>query len=228
MSYTLSADINLGAANTGLTLTAALFDSGGSAAAGLATSYLAEVAAGSGSYLWTGTLPEGHRGYIAFSSGATFKTKVVINPQETEAIVSGSIAAVDPPPLLNGSRVTAIRGDTMVLAFTGLGDITGWSKLWFTVKAAPGDTDAEAILQVEEGSGLLVLNGAATTSSYGSTTVVDASSGAVTFTVDEAAMAELELKSGHIYDVQVLIAGRVTTLTQGIFSVRGDATRAIL
>lgn len=84
MAYTLSVDINLGAGNTGLTLTPALFDSANSAAAGLTTSTMVEVAAGSGSYLWTGTIPDAHRGYISFSSGATFKTKVGINAQEVE------------------------------------------------------------------------------------------------------------------------------------------------
>jgi hypothetical protein len=84
MAYTLSVDINLGAGNSGLTLTPALFDSANVAAAGLTTSTMVEVSAGAGSYLWTGTIPDGHRGYISFSSGATFKSKVVLNAQEVE------------------------------------------------------------------------------------------------------------------------------------------------
>src|SRR5215213_6839133 len=84
MAYSLSATLLLGAGNTGLTLTAALFDSANVAAAGLTTTTLVETDAGTGIYLWTGTVPDGHRGLIKFSSAGVVKTAVSINAAEVE------------------------------------------------------------------------------------------------------------------------------------------------
>jgi hypothetical protein len=86
VAFTMTAAVVLGAANTGLTLTAELRNADGTAAAGLTTTNLAEVAAGSGSYTWTGTLPDNHRGYIRFLDGATFKAQVPVDPAEVERV----------------------------------------------------------------------------------------------------------------------------------------------
>jgi hypothetical protein len=138
-----------------------------------------------------------------------------------------AIAAVTPPPVITGATVTITRGDTMVLPFTGLGDISGRSKLWLTVKASTEDADSAAIIQIEEGAGLIRLNGAAGTATDGTTTIINQVTGAVTFTLKPASTALLALSAGLIYDVQVLKSGVVTTLTQGNFVVIRDATRAV-
>jgi len=419
VAYPLSIDINLGAGNAGLTLTPALFDSANSAAAGLTTSTMVEVAASSGSYLWTGTIPDGHRGYISFSSGATFKTKVVLNGQEVENpniktsnvweelrsvhltpgtygrslqiirngtaqgggastitldagassidnfynntilfIVSGtgagqsrfitgyvgatqvatvapwavvpdntanwgiypfdsipgavaptasanaaavwasasrtltafaftvdilqsaadkvwasaartltsfgtlttdtaaavwaagtrtltsagltaadvwnyvtrtltqSIAAVTPPPVISGSVITVLRGETILLSFTGLGSLTGRTKLWFTYKSDTAQADTQAIIQVEETAGLIYLNGNVASAGQGSLVVTDATSGSVTVTLTPAASLALLPGPGR-YDVQMGSSGVIRTLTGGVMSILGDVTRAV-
>ena len=84
MPYPLTASLVLGAAKSGLTLTADLRNADGTSAAGLTTTSLIEVSALSGSYQWTGTVPDGHRGYIRFLDGATFVTHVPVEPAEVE------------------------------------------------------------------------------------------------------------------------------------------------
>jgi len=51
---------------------------------------------------------------------------------------------------LSSGILTITRGDSLSAEITGLGDISGRSKLWFTVKNKRSDTDAQAIIQIEE------------------------------------------------------------------------------
>lgn len=130
--------------------------------------------------------------------------------------------------ILAGSTITAHRGDTLTVSVTALGDISTRSKLWFTVKGNPNDTDAEARLLIEETAGLTVVNGAAyATIADGDITVTDQATGALTLTVKPAVTDDL-LPSTCYYDIQMLTsAGVVTTLTEGAFTVNTDITRAI-
>jgi hypothetical protein len=271
MAYSLSAVITLGAGNTGLTLTAALFDSANAAAAGLTTTTLVETDASTGIYLWTGTVPDSHRGLIKFSSAGVVKAAVSVNAQEVEnpdiktstvAALSATavwaagtrtltsfgtlvadtaaavwayatrtlttvIAAVSPPPVVSGDVVTIIKGDTMVLPFTNLGNITGRSKLWFSVKDGVDDADSAAIVFIEETAGLQYLNGAAGTAGQGSITVTNATTGAITVTLDEAATALLSIKRGRFYSVKDLTSGVATTRTRGTADVTWSTVKAV-
>lgn len=124
-----------------------------------------------------------------------------------------------------GSDISIQRGDTVTIALTGLGDITGRSKLWFTVKRDDNHTDAQSVLQVEETGGLLYLNGATTTTSNATLVVDDAAAGDITITLKPAATATLD--DATMYDIQVLVGAAVTTLTTGGCSVSRDVTRAV-
>jgi hypothetical protein len=137
-----------------------------------------------------------------------------------------AIAAVTPPPVVSGETVTVLKGDTWNLPFTDLGDLTGNTKLWLTVKREYSDTDSEATLQIERTVGLQRLNGAAATASEGSATVIDAPTGDVTFAVDEAATVQVEA-GRYYYDVQSLIGGTVRTHTRGRYVVAEHVTTAI-
>jgi hypothetical protein len=248
MAYTLTVSLALGAGKTGLTLTPALKNPDGTAALGLTTTNLIEVAAGSGAYAWTGTLPNGFRGYLQFSNGGTFLSHVAINPQEVEnadvktsSISGGSGAsaadvwsyasrtltqtAAQVIAALQGSTVTILRGDTLTIPFTGLGALVGRSKLWFTFKTDLAQTDQAAVIQVEESAGLLYLNGLPATSGQGSIVVTDATTGALTVTLTPPAAALLAPVSGF-YDVQQLVGTAVHTVTSGLLAVTGDVTRA--
>ena len=127
-----------------------------------------------------------------------------------------------------GTSVTVTRGDTWVISITGLGALTSRTKLWFTAKRATGDADAEAILQLEETAGLVYANGAAPSDpTKGTLAVTDVAAGDITVTVDETVTDDAEIRSGMFYDIQVLIAGVVSTLSSGTFAVSGDVTRAV-
>ncbi len=129
-----------------------------------------------------------------------------------------------------GSVVTIHRGDSLSASITGLGDISGRSKLWFTVKTGDGDTDAESIVQIEETAGLVYLNGAdaSARAANGDITVDDASAGDITVTLDETETDDLTPTTNLLYDVQMLTAaGAVSTLTANLARVTADVTRAV-
>jgi len=130
---------------------------------------------------------------------------------------------------LVGTAITIKRGDSFSVPFTGLGDISGRSKLWFTVKRGKHDSDAESIIQTEESAGLLRLNGAdaSARSGNGSITVTDENTGDLTIALDEAETDDLTTQRLH-YDIQMLTAGgTVTTLGYGSCVVIPDITRSI-
>lgn len=128
---------------------------------------------------------------------------------------------------LAGSVITAHRGDTLSVSLTGLGSIANRDKLWWTVKARDNDTDAEAVIQIEETAGLLRLNGAAGTAGQGSLVVDDEDAGDVTITLAAAATAALRPWDGYSYDVQQLVGTVVETLTEESFAVTADQTRSV-
>jgi len=130
---------------------------------------------------------------------------------------------------LKGNDLEILRGDTLDLDVTRLGDISTRSKLWFTIKDDKDDTDALAQVQIEESAGLLYIAGTtATVAGNGSITVTDAANGDITIVLAAVESAKLVDTSGSWYwDVQVLTAaGVVQTLTRGRVVVIGDTTRA--
>lgn len=135
---------------------------------------------------------------------------------------AASVAAV-----VAGSEITVYRGDTWSISLTGLGAITGYTDVWFTVKNSPTETDAEALVQVSQTVGLERLNGAAGTAAQGSLVVDDASAGNITITVAAAASAQIATAENLVYDVQWKTAtGLIHTLTANVINVSGDVTRA--
>lgn len=72
-------DVNLGAANTDLSLQAQLIDSSGENYGSAVTEGFVEI--GGGSYLWNGTLPDNFSGGIIFQqTDTTFMSFTSINP----------------------------------------------------------------------------------------------------------------------------------------------------
>jgi hypothetical protein len=135
---------------------------------------------------------------------------------------AASVAAV-----LAGSDITIQRGDTETISLTNIGALTGYTKLWFTVKARKSQADSASLLQIEIAGGLLYLNGAAaSTATDGSITISDQATGDISIVIKAAATAVLE-PGTYFYDVQMLTASGVTTLTDGSFTVEGDVTRAV-
>ncbi len=143
------------------------------------------------------------------------------------ARVRATLIAIPAIAEANAGLIVAYRGDTLAAALTGLGDLTGRTKLWFTVKRRHEDTDAKSVLQIEETDGLLYLNGAeAETPADGSLTVTDEAAGELTVSVTAATAAQLS-PGNYSYDFQALDSDGVSTVAIGRFQVVADVTRAV-
>ena len=131
---------------------------------------------------------------------------------------------------LSGDDVTITRGDEMTLAFTGLGSVSGYKNIWFTVKKSVSYTDAQSVLMVDADTGLLYVQGAApTAAANGSISVDDADAGDITIVVAAVETAKLTIESGIHYDVQWMDADDdIHTLTIGLekATVSADVTRS--
>ena len=129
---------------------------------------------------------------------------------------------------VTGSDITCQRGDTLSASLTDVGALTGYSKVYFTVKRDYEDEDTSAIIQIEKTAGLkYILGVVATTAANGSITIDDEATGDITVELDESETAKLS-PGAYVYDVQIVrTAGTVSTLTAGTFEVAADITRAV-
>ena len=131
---------------------------------------------------------------------------------------------------VSGSDITIHRGDSLSASITALGDISGRSKLWFTVKDSLADIDANSIIQIELTAGLVYLNAAdaSARAANGSITVDDEDDGDITIVLDEVETDDLVIQSGLSYDVQMLsTGGDISTLATGNCAITADVTRSI-
>jgi hypothetical protein len=130
--------------------------------------------------------------------------------------------------IVQGSDITVRRGDTWSITLTGLGNISSRTKLYFTVKASTDSPDTAALLKVEESAGLQILNGSSSvTAGDASITVNSAVTGSITIALAAAKSAGLPAtREDYYYDVQMVTASAVSTLTDGNFTVEADVTRA--
>jgi hypothetical protein len=126
-----------------------------------------------------------------------------------------------------GTTLTVQRGDTLSASFTGLGNITARTKLWITGKKDRSHPDTAAVFKIEETVGLQVIVGAAAvTPANGSIVVTNATTGALTVTLAAVESAKLDEMIGGHYDIQMLTASGVSTLTDATLVVTQDVTRA--
>lgn len=198
---------------------------------GAATAAIVTVTdVGLGRYLLTATLATA-QGWLTgdhYAIDATWTMESTAD--QVEVVLQGQIA---PSVMVEeesapASDRTIRRGDTATLAFTGLGDVTGRTKLWVTAKASTAHDDEHAILQVTEVDGLTRLNGAAPEDeTLAAIDVTDQAAGDLEVTIDAEVTAELVAASRLRYDIQVLTADGVFTLAEGLLSVTDDVTRAI-
>jgi len=74
---------------------------------------------------------------------------------------------------VTGSDITCQRGDSLSASLTDVGALTGYSKVYFTVKRDTADADTASIIQIEKTAGLKYFNGAVGTPANGSLTIDD-------------------------------------------------------
>jgi hypothetical protein len=129
---------------------------------------------------------------------------------------------------LTPNKILAKRGDLFTVALPAMGNIssrTGTNRLVFTVKTSVDDADSAAILQIVEGIGLTVFQGApATDPTQGSITVSDATLGIAIVSVNGSKMAQMLVRD-YVWDQQAILPTGPLSPNQGVFSVYGDVTR---
>lgn len=134
------------------------------------------------------------------------------------------------PSIPAGDDIAIQRGDTLTVTVTRLGDISGRTNLWFTVKQDRSDEDAESLIQIDETTGLLYIDGTtATVAANGSITVTDAVRGDLTVSLAAEETAKLgdDQEGDWHYDIQMIDgAGAVTTLIAGDARMTQDVSRA--
>jgi len=121
-------------------------------------------------------------------------------------------------------------GDNLSEDLTYLGDLTGRTLLWVTLKKSLSDADSAALIQIEETAGLAYINGtAATVAGNGSITVTGVAAGNITWALAAAESVKLIGISGKCYlDVKWAdAAGNIWTLHRKKVTVTADSTRAV-
>lgn len=136
----------------------------------------------------------------------------------------------------NPNGLTAIRGDTFQKTFVDCGDLAGWSKITFTIKANETDLDAASKAQVELNAsggtnGLIVLNGAAQSGgnlAYAEIIVEDEDNGDIKVVIDPFVTSGWSILASFFYDLQVIFSdGRVLTPSISRLTVVRDYTLKI-
>lgn len=131
-----------------------------------------------------------------------------------------------------GSTITILRGDTLSASLLNLGSMESYVSLDFTVKASTHQSDDAALIRVRKNAsgltdGLLRLNGAAhTTGTDGSITINDAPTGDITIMLKATVTDDL-VPGTYVYDIQLIEANGVSTLTTGSLIVTADVTRLV-
>lgn len=148
---------------------------------------------------------------------------------KTDALDVSSVTVV---AAVNGTTITILRGDTFSGVLANIGALTDYVSIDFTVKEAYSKTDNEATIRIRKNAsgtddGLMRLNGAAALSSaLGSIAIDDLASGDITITLDETATDDLSTGT-YVYDIQLITASSVKTLTSGKLVVTADVTRLV-
>jgi len=121
-------------------------------------------------------------------------------------------------------------GDNLSEDLTYLGDLTGRTLLWITIKRSQQDADGAALMQIEETAGLEYINGGeAGTSGNGVITVTNIAAGNLTWTLRATESIKLADVAGKCYlDVKWAdAAGDVWTLYRRKVVFTTDITRAV-
>lgn len=133
---------------------------------------------------------------------------------------------------VSGASISVYRGTTWIIALTGLGDISAYDTIYFSVKMSTSRSDDQAELRVKNAaSGLERIAGSAPTSAAnGTITIDDAVAGDITITVQEEETVSVSPCSGLYYDIKGIDNdGNVDVISFGdrAFSVVGEITRKI-
>lgn len=106
---------------------------------------------------------------------------------------------------IKSNQIEIKRSSDVEFDLYNLGDLTGRTSLYFTVKYMKDKdeaTDAQSVLQIEETGGLLYINQAAGTPANGSLTVLDAAAGNIRINLDAEESDKIPPNEAYLYDVK--------------------------
>jgi hypothetical protein len=196
---------------------------------GIGSTGAALNAAGAAGDPWASLLPAAYGAGTAGNIVGNIIARVWAYASRTLTQSAASVAEA-----VQGSTLTIQRGDTFSASLTNIGAITDYVSLDFTVKVRRSDSDDDAIIRIRKnlsgvGGGLLRFNKAqALTPANGSITIDDLATGDVTIVLAEEETDDLAVYTGYHYDIQMITATGVHTLTEGYCNVVADVTRLIV
>ncbi len=168
----------------------------------------------------------------AGSAGQTLADLGLSTPAEIWAYTRRSLThiAASAVAVLSGATIEVYNYSYWDIDITGLGDLTGRTKLYFTVKNDPNnEDDSQAMLQVEETANLLYFNGASQIAdpTKGSLTVTDVANGNATITVD-ASIITVTARDKLTWEVKKFDAtDNPIPLKNGRFDIKTVVARAL-
>ena len=162
----------------------------------------------------------------------------------TRTLTNSTTGAVTPA---EGDTLEVTKDATIIINFTGLGDISAYDddttdeedKVWFTAKENLDDPDSSAVIQIHTlypagttpPDTLDYINGAAATATEGTFQFTDLVAGNATLTLAAAAAADLPIYavSPLYWDIKILdySAGTVSVLASGEMYIYGTPTKSI-
>ena len=163
---------------------------------------------------------------------ATSEELEIIGEKVDDVLDKLNVSSVEFVTAVIGSTITILRGDTLTASLLNLGSMASYVSLDFTVKASTHQSDDAALIRVRKNAsgltdGLLRLNGAAhITGTDGSITINDAPTGDITIMLKAGVTDDL-VPGTYVYDIQLIEAAQVTTLTTGSLIVSADVTRLV-
>lgn len=142
-----------------------------------------------------------------------------------------TISSVKPRTVVEGDNFNIYKDTSILIPITGLGDISAYTNLWFTVKRSQDleAADDQSIIHMDMQTGLLYINKAAATAAYGSIMVGDAVNGNVdvSITKDGAALLPIYAKEQLRWEVKGISGTDVDILLQGSCYIQPAVTRKI-
>lgn len=150
---------------------------------------------------------------------------------DSTATLSFSLLSTNPSVLqhrcMNNDDLICRRSGDFVASFIYLGDLSGVTDLYFTVKPQTlvnSLPDNQATIQIQEGVGLLYINGGvAGVPANGSITITDAPAGHISINLDAVETAKLTANTKYRYDIKA----DHNILAEGAFFVQSAITLAV-
>ena len=142
-----------------------------------------------------------------------------------------TVSSVRPRTLVDGDQFTIYKDTSITIPFTGLGDISGYTNLWFTIKREQDleSADTQSIVHMDYLTGLLYINKAAATAGHGSVTLDDPALGNITvaITKDGGALLPVFAKEPLRWEVKGVAGAAVDILLRGTCYIQPAVSRKI-